>query len=81
MDSTAAELKRLRELRKNLASKLAASAEAVIGHIENGSYELVEEALVECQAGICELRDKIEAKKNKRRTRNAERTEQASQAG
>lgn len=66
------ELKRLRELRKNLANKLAKSAEAAIEHIENGSYELVEEALVECQESICELKDKLEAKKNKGRVRNAE---------
>ena len=81
MDATAEELKKLRELRKNLANKLAKSTEATIGHIENGSYELVEEALIECQEGICDLRDKLAAKSTKRRTRNAETIKQASQAG
>lgn len=74
------ELKRLRELRKDLANKLAKSAEEAMAHIENGSYDLIEEALIECQASICGLRDKLEEKKNKRHKRNAESIE-AGQAG
>jgi hypothetical protein len=78
MDATKAKLAEMKKLRKDLASKLAKSAQDAVGHFENGSFEVVEQALVDCMEGICELKERIEKTSKKRRTpTNANSTKEA----
>ena len=80
-DDIVAQISRFREIRKNLAKQLAQAASVAVAHIENGSFEVVEEALMNCQAGICEMKETIKTDKKKRRARKHDTTAQTSQAG
>jgi len=63
--------------RRALIKKVAETAAIAIEHIENGSFELVEQALTECKDDLCQMGQTIKQDKKKRRGRKNEIIAQA----
>lgn len=80
MNDEKVELARLKKERRALAKKLSDSAESVIKHVENGSFEIVESALMGCREAICEVQNQMQEQRTKRRARKNTSIAQASPA-
>lgn len=64
------EIAKCRAIRKEQIEKISALAGTADAHIENGSFEMVEQALVECQEQMCEMKETMRQDRKKRRARN-----------
>lgn len=69
-DTTEREVAKCRATRKKQMEKLSELAIVVDAHIENGSFEVVEQALVECKDQVCEIQETMRQDRKKRRARN-----------
>lgn len=80
-ERTDSEILKMKESRRSRSARIAETALEAIRHIENGSFEAVEEALADCQDGICELKQAINQDKKKRRARKHDSIAQTSPVG